>query len=202
MKPSGSMPKFVIILSGLLIMSCMLPGMIPLNNDATEAAEAPEPTASSAEMPTMEKDANKVIEALQGSDWVYLQALAEEQYTADDFARPGRLTFTVNITDDKSTYFNYAWCTTTEEILQQNFEHIRVGLFFNGEGLGEDVVHPVTYTSSNDMTCLDFGVLMSDWPAGEYKLEAVATFEEQINDGIADYEAGDYIFEYNVTVKK
>ena len=43
---------------------------------------------------------------------------------------------------------------------------------------------------------------MSDWPNGEYKLKAVATFNDKINDGMADYAAGDYVFEYNVTVTK
>jgi len=43
---------------------------------------------------------------------------------------------------------------------------------------------------------------MSDWPNGEYKLKAVATFKNKINDGMADFAAGDYVFEYNVTVTK
>ncbi len=43
---------------------------------------------------------------------------------------------------------------------------------------------------------------MSNWPNGEYQLMAVATFDEKINDGMADFEAGDYIYEYNVTVNK
>jgi hypothetical protein len=183
----------------------MLPGMIPLNSEPTEAVEPAETVASAApvaSMPTMEKDAEALLETLRGGEWVYLQALAEEQYTEADFAKPGTLTFTVNITEDKPTYFNYGWCTTTEEILQQNFEHIKIGLFFNGEPLGEDVVHPVTFTRPDGFVCLDFGVLMSDWAPGEYKLEAVATFDEKINDGAADFEAGDYIYEYNVTVSK
>jgi hypothetical protein len=33
-------------------------------------------------------------------------------------------------------------------------------------------------------------------------LEAVATFDEKINDGAADFEAGDYVYQYNVTVSK
>lgn len=139
---------------------------------------------------------------LRGQDWVYLQALAEEQYAEEDFAGPGIPTYTVNITEQTPTYFNYGWCTTTEEILQQNFEHITVKLCFNGDELGKDVVHPVTFTRSDGLVCLDFGALMSEWPAGEYQLEAVATFDEKNNDGLADYEAGDYVFEYNVIVQE
>jgi len=180
----------MIVVSALLIMSCLLPGMIPL----TPIPEAP--------MPTMEKNADTLIEVLKGQNWVYLQALAKEQYTGADFAKPGTLTFTVKITDDKPTYFNYGWCAKTEEILKQNFEHIRVKLYFNSDELGSDVVHPVTLTRADGLLCLDFGVMMSEWPAGKYQLEAVATFDEKINDGIDDFDAGDYIFEYNVTVEK
>jgi len=191
MKAREYVPNFVtIVVSALLIMSCLLPGMIPLT---------PIPAAP---MPAMEKNADAVIGVLTGQDWHSLQSLAQEQYTEQDFARPGTLTFTVNITDDKPTYFNYGWCAVDEETLRQNFEHIAVKLYFNGDELGNDVVHNLPYASTNNLLCLDYGVLLSDWSAGEYKLEAVATFDEKINDGLADYEAGDYIFEYYVTVEK
>ena len=193
MKPSGSVPISVIFITGLLLMACLLPGMIPLNA---------EPDATSGPMPTMETDPEALLETLRGGEWTYLQALAEEQYTEEDFSVPGTLTFTVRVTDDKPTYFNYGWCTTTEEILEQNFQHIQVRLYFNDKQLGEDVVHPVTFTRPDGFVCLDFGVMMSDWVNGEYQLKSVVTFEEQINDGAADFEAGDYIYEYNVSVKK
>ena len=182
--------KLLILTVGVLfLMSCLLPGMIPLESE------------SAGPMPVMEEDADALLETLNGEDWVLLQALAEEQYTEDDFAGPGTLIFTVKITDDTPTYFNYGWCTTTQEILTQNFEHITVKLYFNDDVLGSDVVHPITFTRSDGLLCLDFGVLMSEWPAGEYKLKAVATFDQKINDGLADYDAGDYIFEYKVTVE-
>ena len=62
-------------------------------------------------------------------------------------------------------------------------------------------MHPITY-QLNDMVCIDFIALLSNWPEGEYQLTAVATFDEKINDGLAEFEAGDYIYEYSVTVKK
>ena len=182
----------VIVLSMLLTMSCLLPGMIPLT---------PVPTVPA---PVMETNSETLIETLQGQDWVYLQSLAQEEYTSEELDRktPGSLTFTIKITDDTPTYFNYGWCTTTEEILQQNFEHIQVTLLFNDEPLGEVVVHTITYTRPDGFVCLDFGVLMSDWVNGEYQLRSVVTFDEKINDGAADFDAGDYIYEYNVTVDK
>lgn len=211
MKSSAVKPIFVLLMSGLLLTSCLLPGMIPLNPESTETAEpaaSPEPAESAApaeSMPTMETDPDIVLESLQAQEGVYLAALAEENYDGADTEKPGRLTYTVEITDDKPTYFNYAWCTTTEEILLQNFEHIKIGFYFNGRALDRDVVHAFPSQSqinNTTMVCLNFVTLMSNWPEGEYQLAAVVTFEEQINDGVADFDAGDYIYEYNVTVSK
>ena len=190
MKTRGYIPKLVMIISGLLLMACLLPGMIPLNQKPAGL------------MPTMEKSADEVIKVLTSNNYVRFEALAKEQYTEQDFAKPGTLTFTVNITDDKPTYFSYGWCAIDDVTLQNNFQHISVSLYFNGDKLGKDVVHTLSFTSANNLHCADFGVLMSEWPNGEYKLKAVATFNDKINDGMADYAAGDYVFEYNVTVEK
>ena len=116
MKARGYIPKFVMIISGLLLLSCLLPGMIPLNR---------EPAGP---MPTMEKNADNVIKVLTSNNYVRLEALAKEQYTEQDFAKPGTLTFTVNITDDQPTYFSYGWCAVDDATLQNNFQHIEVSL--------------------------------------------------------------------------
>jgi len=167
----------------LLMLACALPGLIPLTPQ-----------------PKMEKDTEAVLEVLQGDDWRPLRSLAEEQYTQDDFAKPGVLDFTVRIADNIPTYFSYGWCTKDAETLRQNIEHIEVGLYLNGDKLGSDVVHDLSFSLTDGQQCLDSGVLILEWPAGEYQLKAIATFDEQINDGFSDYAAGDYVFEYNVTV--
>jgi hypothetical protein len=190
MREKSNLLKFVLISVTLFVMACMLPGMIPLKS----TPEGP--------MPKMETNADAVIKVLSGKDWHYLQALAKEKYAPEDSAKPGTLTYTVNITDKLPVYFVYGWCTVDEATLKQNFEHITVKLYINAEELGKDVVQNLSYTSPDNLLCLDYGVLTSEWPEGEYKLKAVATFDDKINDGIADYEAGDYIFEYNVTVSK
>jgi len=191
MKTKRHLTKYsTLAVSALLLVSCLLPGMIPMKSEP----EGPRPV--------METDGNAVINVLSGQDWHYLQALAREQYTEEDLAKPGSASFTVNITDDLPTYFVYGWCAVDEATLQQNFEHITVKLYFNDVQLGEDVVQKLSYTSPDNLVCLDYGVLMSEWPDGKYALRAVATFEEKLNDGMADYDPGDYVFEYNVTVKK
>ena len=152
--------------------------------------------------PKMESNADTVLQVLNGTDWVHLQSLANETYTQDDFAKPGTLTFTMTVTNDKPVYFSYGWCTTTHDILQQNLQHITVQLYLNDQKLGSDVAHSFAYGLANGQVCDDVGVLMSDWPPGEYHLKAIATFDAKINDGMGDYPAGDYIYDYTVTVNK
>ena len=212
MKPRNSAQTIVLlVLSGIFLTSCLLPGMIPMNGGATAPAESTEPATSAAtsapegSMPTMETNADVVLQSLQAREGVYLAALAAEQYSDAEADKPGTLTYTVEITDDKPTYLNYGWCTTTEEILLQNFEHIKLGFYFNGRPLDREVVHTFQSQSqinNTDMVCLNFVTMMSNWPGGEHQLTAVVTFDAQINDGLADFDAGDYIYEYNVNVNK
>ena len=70
--------------------SCLLPGMIPL--DQEQEAEGT--------LPVMEENTDTVLEVLRSEEWIYLQALAEEQYTDEDYARPGTFTYTVNVSGD------------------------------------------------------------------------------------------------------
>jgi hypothetical protein len=178
----------LLAISAMLVASCMLPGKILsyLTNDSSK--------------PYMEEDFDVYLETLNSGNYYALEELAPERYTELDYAKPGTLTFTATVPTDKPVLFSYAWCTSTEEILQQNFEHIDVKLYYNGERLGYDVVHVTSYAMFGGMFCGSFGVLISDWTPGEHQLKAVATFDQKINDGWSDFEAGDYVYEYNVTV--
>src|SRR5688500_13689402 len=175
MRPRQYLPMVVtIVMTALLVMSCLLPGMIPLT---------PIPTVPA---PKMENNTETLIETLNGQDWAYLEALAEEQYTEEDMAQPGTITYTINITDDQSTYFNYGWCATTDESLTQNFERLHVERYANGEELEGAWVLVITLTRPVRLRCGRFGTLLSDWPAGEYQLEVIATCDERISAGLAD----------------
>jgi hypothetical protein len=151
-------------------------------------------------LPKAETNTETVIETLNGDDWVPLRSLSPEEYSMDQVNQPGVLKFTATVTNEVPVYFNYGWCTTSEEVLQQNLEHIKVALFINDKQLTGDSIHVLSYSLSNGLVCSDVGTLLSEWQAGTYQLKTVATFNEAINDGMDDYKAGDYISEYIITV--
>ncbi len=130
----------------------------------------------------------------------FLEDLAREEYQSADYAKPGTLTFTVPLIKEESLIWLYAWCTTTTEILNQNFENIQLKFVLNGEEVSLDDLANEDLESGGQQCRLYYAAL-SQWPAGEHHLSITATFTEQINDGISDYEAGDYVLEYDVFVK-
>jgi len=183
MKQRFSHAIIIALATTLFLLACRLPGMLPLTP-----------------RPDMETDTDALIKALNGTDWVALQALASERYSEKDFAKPGTLTFTSIVTNDKPVYFSYGWCAKDDKTLAQNFEHIEVSLYFDGDQLGGNKVHQLSFGRSDGLVCVDYGVLLSNWSPGNYELKAIASFDEKINDGLDDYEAGDYVYVYDVTV--
>lgn len=150
--------------------------------------------------PEMEENIDTVLEVLSTGDWVSLQEVSTEQYTQEEYAKPGTLTFHARLTNDQSVYFNYGWCSKDEATLEQNMQHIRVEIYFNGGKLSDDVVHSLAYMTPEGQACLDHGMLLTDWPAGTYQMKADVSFDQEIDHGFGRYPAGEYIYEYNITV--
>jgi hypothetical protein len=142
--------------------------------------------------------AQEASEALPTTE--QLEAKAREQYAASDFSKPGTLTYTVQLNQPGETVmWLYAWCTTTQEILEQNFENIELTFTLDGEEV------PLSDLATRDLEnngqqCRLYYTALSDWPAGEHHLSTSATFTDSINDGTTDYEAGEYVLEYSVYV--
>ncbi len=130
----------------------------------------------------------------------FLEEAAREEYQSADYSKPGTLTFTVPLIKDESFVWMYAWCTTTTEILDQNFQNIKLKFMIDGKEV------PLDQLANEDLAnggqqCRLYYTALSDWPAGEHHLSITATFTRSINDGTADYPAGDYVLEYDVFVK-
>jgi hypothetical protein len=152
-------------------------------------------------MPTVETDFGKMLNVLQSGKFSYIASLAKEKYDANSYLAPGTLTFTVPIPSTETVYLNYGWCAKDKTTLQQNLQHIQLSFYFNDQQIPASYITSLNTQTSNKLECSNTGMLLSGWPAGVYRFRIVATFGEAINDGSADYKAGDYISEYNVTAQ-
>jgi hypothetical protein len=136
-------------------------------------------------------------EAALTSGSPFLEDLAKEQYEA--LAEPGTATYTVNLPQSNTVIWAYAWCARDTATLRQNFEHIELKFVLDGEEISTPEMSTFE-TESQGLQCRLIYTALSDWPGGEHHLTTTATFTEELNDGTADYEAGDYVSDYTVTV--
>ncbi|RIK29273.1 MAG: peptidase S41 [Anaerolineae bacterium] len=130
----------------------------------------------------------------------FLEEAAREEYQSADYANPGVLTFTVPLIKDESFVWMYAWCTTSTEVLNQNFQNIKLKFMMDGEEVPLDQLVNEDLASGGQQ-CRLYYTALSNWPAGEHHLSITATFTESINDGTSDYEAGEYVLNYDVFMK-
>ena len=133
------------------------------------------------------------------SGTAFLEEKARESYTAADFGKPGTLTYTLPLTTSATLVWAYPWCAKDNATLEQNFQNIKVKFTLDGEDVtGQMSTLDVT---SNGQRCRLVFTALSNWPAGEHHLTTTATITAQINDGSADFLAGDYKLDYAVFVK-
>ena len=130
----------------------------------------------------------------------FLEDKAQEKYDGADSSKPGVLTYTIPLSKSETLMWVYAWCTTTKEILDQNFKNIQLKFTLDEKDV------PLTDMAtmdleSNGQQCRLYFTALSDWTGGEHHLSTTATFKAKINDGMADYQPGDYVFNYAVYVK-
>ncbi|MCC6298196.1 MAG: peptidase S41 [Anaerolineales bacterium] len=130
----------------------------------------------------------------------FLEEAAREEYDSADYAKPGTLTFTVPLTKDESFVWMYAWCTTSTDILKQNFQNIKLKFVIDGAEVPLDQLVNEDIANGGQQ-CRLYYTALNAWPAGEHHLSITATFTRSINDGTADYPAGDYVLNYDVFVK-
>lgn len=136
----------------------------------------------------------------QGDSLQFIEAFATEQYTAEELSQAGHTyTYTLRLERDTTVVWGTNWCTTTPELLTENWDHISLEFSVNGAAIPLQQFG-VLEVQSGDMYCRHFLTTLSEWPAGETALETRVTFDTEINDGLSNYPAGTHVYHYTVTV--
>ncbi|MCE7861512.1 MAG: hypothetical protein DYG86_17230 [Chloroflexi bacterium CFX2] len=129
----------------------------------------------------------------------FLEDKAREQYSPEEVSQPGVFAYTIPLAKSETLIWGYFWCTTTQEILDQNFSQIEVNFELNDESVPLDKF-VIADLPSGATQCRVIYTALSDWKSGEHHLTTSATFKTPINDGMSEYPAGDYVSEYSVFV--
>ncbi len=134
-------------------------------------------------------------------DTADLESLAEEGYSTEELNTVGaRLSYTVRLDQtDTPVLWGYGWCATTRTILDENLAAMQVEFTLNGEPVDLARFDIADYASADGLECRSFVVVVYAWPSGPTTLETRVTFTEALDDGMAEYPAGDQVFTYTVT---
>lgn len=126
----------------------------------------------------------------------FLTELAAESYD-EIFVAGETYTYTIELEESEDVLWLNGWCADTEEIMEQNMEHIVYEFTMNGEDIPLDAfIEDSSYYSM----CTLYYALLTDWPDGEHLLTKSVTFTEEVDDGMDVYPEGTYLVEYYVTV--
>jgi hypothetical protein len=125
---------------------------------------------------------------------------ARESYSEEEVAVPGTFPYTITLNQDDEIAWIYGWCATPD-LIEQNIENIEISFSIEGQEVPIEDLFVLDYPASADLSCKFFYTILSDWAAGEHHLNITATFTRPINDGTADYPAGDWVYDYTVYVK-
>ncbi|MBI3174156.1 MAG: PDZ domain-containing protein [Chloroflexi bacterium] len=142
--------------------------------------------------------ADEALSALSGGA-SFLEGAARETHAVDEYKQPGTLKFTIPLNQPQTLVWAYAWCAKDAATLEQNWANLSLQFVLDGKEIPIEQF-AVFNTDANGKSCRMLYTALSDWPAGEHHLSTTATFTSALNDGTADFAAGDYILDYTVYV--
>ena len=99
----------------------------------------------------------------------FLEDKATEKYQASDSAKPGTLTYTVSVKPSDQVIWAYAWCATTQTILDQNFKSIKLKFVLDGKDVTSQL--QTSDLPNNGQQCRLFFAALSKWPTGSHHLD-------------------------------
>lgn len=132
---------------------------------------------------------------------VFLDNLAREKYDNAAATSPGTLKYTIALSKSENLAWASFWCTSTKEILDQNSPSLQWKFTLDGKEIPLADFSAFDFSAGAASPCFVYAVQLDEWTAGEHHLSTVFTITQDVNDGMTDYKAGDYVKEYTVYVK-
>lgn len=135
------------------------------------------------------------------SGGVYLEAFASDFPEMPEVNQPGDVyVFDVPMFESNPLLWSYGWCTTTSQILDDNFRSIKLEFVMNETVVPLSNFTVVEYSREDGSPCRETIGLVKTWTPGRHQLETRVTFTQSIHDGWNLYPAGTHVFKYLVTL--
>ncbi len=159
----------------------------------------PEPTARPLPTEAPAPPLSLEIEYFDFSEGIYYEDLRSLVYGYGDSETPGEDYWEATVIYTQTVLVSSGWCTTTTEVLDQNFEHITYTWVADGVAVDMSTMYK-TDEFQVDRYCRVFNGLIRLWPLGDHEIIIDMVFDAPINDGWDTYPAGHYTDIYTITV--
>lgn len=132
------------------------------------------------------------------TDYPYIEALAPDWKQSP--LLPSTVTFHVAVNQGQPVVVSRGWCTTTEDILNENLTHIEWLVEADGKSIDVDSLYRSKFVDGTS-ACEGYDGLIEEWTEGEHKIVLTMRIDQEIHDGWGMFKAGEYIevFIVNVT---
>lgn len=147
--------------------------------------------------------AEEAKRAVEEENTPYLEVFAfNTPYSFPEINQPGDLyIYEISLVPTMQTLWDYGWCTTTQEILEQNFAQMKVEFVVNERTVSERLLAVTEFQRADGGVCRGFTALITGWPVGQHQLETHITFLQPTHDGWNLYPAGTHSYKYFVNVE-
>jgi hypothetical protein len=142
------------------------------------------------------KDARQIL--IKGAP--DLERKAYQHNDAADMFRPGTDEVFASLKSSDQVIWSYIWCAASAKTLESNLKAIKVQFILDGSQVSGLYVVQLDF-SVEDLYCHTSYTALYDWPEGIHHLTIKSVLTTVVNDGADDYQPGEYLTNYTVTVK-
>jgi hypothetical protein len=114
-----------------------------------------------------------------------------------DSAAPDHQNRNGTVSTSQSYAWEETWCATDNQTLASGLANITVTFAINGTPVDPSAVTQAD-TSQNQLSCKEYGTVLSGWSPGNVTLTATLTLKQAVFDGQTIYPPGDYVYEYDI----
>jgi hypothetical protein len=140
-----------------------------------------------------------VIDPYQPSPGDATISLAELVPAYEPANQPGTSEWKTSIPGSLPVLVYFGWCTTTRDVLEQNYSHLLILVEADGAPVPDENLSTYDDELGNQVCRARVGIVRQ-WPPGEHTIRISLLFDAPVNDGISDYPAGDYVDVFRITV--
>ena len=159
-------------------------------------------SGTTASAPTASSNGPRVLSSSELSSIINttdtFEQRATQQYTTADYLKvPNNFVYTIELSHSEPLLWAWGWCAKDQATLADNLKKMKISFTLNGQTM------PLTSFQTQDglsqgKMCHEVVAAVTDWKSGENHAITTLTFTEPVNDGTADYPAGDQVYDYLV----